>query len=99
MAKVGQNFDDEIDLIEVIQTFQKNKTKYILLGLLGFLLGILNRYAKFKHDREVKKREKEFYKNATYEKESEIVNSVDYEEYSDKFNDIDVHENNNDVKK
>ncbi len=65
----------------------------------GFFLGLLNRYAQFRHDREVKKREKQFYKNASYEEESETINSVDYEESSDNFNDIDVHENNNDVKK
>lgn len=40
MAKVPQKFDDEIDLIELIRIFLNHKSKYILLGLLGFLLGL-----------------------------------------------------------
>ena len=46
MAKAGPHFADEIDLIELIQVFQKHKTKYVLLGLLGLFLGLGFTYQK-----------------------------------------------------
>ena len=63
-----------------------------------FFIWILNSYAKFRHNKEVRKRKKQFEKNAGYEEDSELVNVVDYEENSE-FDDVEVHENNNNVKK
>ena len=41
MAKNTPAFDDEIDLIELVQVFITHKTKYILLGLVGLTLGLV----------------------------------------------------------
>lgn len=41
MAKNTPAFDDEIDLIELVQVFITHKVKYILLGLVGLILGLL----------------------------------------------------------
>lgn len=41
MAKNTPAFDDEIDLIELVQVFITHKTKYILLGLVGLTLSLL----------------------------------------------------------
>ena len=41
MTKNTPAFDDEIDLIELIQVFITHKTKYILLGLVGLILGLV----------------------------------------------------------
>jgi len=63
----------------------------------NFFTGLIYRYGKFRHDREVRKRKKQFERNLGYEEDSELINVVDYEE--EVVNDIEVHENNNDVKK
>lgn len=67
-------------------------------GFKNFFVGLLNRYGKYRHDKEVRKRRRQFEKNLGYEEDSELVNDTDYEEDSE-LNDIEVHENNNDVKK
>lgn len=41
MAKNTPAFDDEIDLIELVQVFIAHKTKYVLLGLVGLVLGLM----------------------------------------------------------
>jgi hypothetical protein len=64
----------------------------------NFFVGLLNRYGKYRHDKEVRKRKRQFEKNAGYEEDSKLVNVVDYEETSE-FDDVEVHDNNNDVKK
>ena len=40
MAKNTPNCDDEIDLIELIEVFLTHKTKFVLLGTVGLLLGL-----------------------------------------------------------
>ena len=51
----------------------------------GFFMGILNRYSNFRHDKEVRKRKKQFEKNVGYE---EVPDSAEYD-------DIDIYEDNN----
>ncbi len=63
----------------------------------NFFKGLIYKYASFRHDREVRKRKKQFEKNSGYEEGSELVNVVDYDETE--INEVEVHENNNDVKK
>ena len=46
----------------------------------------------------MRKRKRQFEKNAGYEEGSKLVNVVDYEETSE-IDDVEVHDNNNDVKK
>ena len=41
MAKNTRSYDDEIDLIELIQVFLTHKTKYIVLGIVGLMLGLV----------------------------------------------------------
>ena len=41
MAKNTRSYDDEIDLIELVQIFLTHKNKYILLGLVGLMLGLV----------------------------------------------------------
>jgi len=41
MAKNTPSYDDEIDLIELVQVFISHRTKYILLGLAGLILGVV----------------------------------------------------------
>ena len=41
MAKNTRSFDDEIDLIELVQVLLTHKIKYILLGLVGLILGLI----------------------------------------------------------
>ena len=41
MAKNTPSYDDEIDLIELVQVFLTHKTKYILLGLVGLILALV----------------------------------------------------------
>ena len=41
MAKNTPSYDDEIDLIELVQVFITHKSKYILLGLIGLTLGLI----------------------------------------------------------
>ena len=41
MAKNTRSYDDEIDLIELIQVFLTHKTKYIVLGIVGLILGLV----------------------------------------------------------
>jgi len=41
MAKNTPAYDDEIDLIELVQVFITYKTKYMLLGLVGLTLGLI----------------------------------------------------------
>lgn len=70
----------------------------------NLVMGGLNRYAKFKHDREVKKRKQQFEKNRGYEEKSELVEVSDIEENNDEtseeFVDINIYEKkNNKVKK
>ena len=64
----------------------------------NFFIGLLNRYGKYRHDKEVRKRKRQFEKNAGYLEDIKLVNVVDYEETSE-FDDVEVHDNNNDVKK
>ena len=40
MAKNTRSYDDELDLIELVQVFITHKTKYILLGFVGLILGV-----------------------------------------------------------
>ena len=60
----------------------------------GFFINILNSYAKFKYDREIKKRERQFEKNVEYtgnvekQKEKKKVDEVKTE-----FDDIEIFEN------
>lgn len=60
----------------------------------GFFINILNSYAKFKYDREIKKRERQFEKNVEYtgnvekQKENKKVDEVKTE-----FDDIEIFEN------
>ena len=60
----------------------------------GFFMGILNRYSNFRHDKEVRKRKKQFEKNVGYE---EVPDSAEYEDdYEDEdYGDINIHEDNN----
>jgi len=41
MANNTPIYDEEIDLIELVQVFINHKTKYILLGLAGLILGLI----------------------------------------------------------
>ena len=41
MTKNTRSYDDEIDLIELVQIFLTHKNKYILLGLVGLMLGLV----------------------------------------------------------
>lgn len=41
MAKVAPQYDDEIDLIELIQVFWAHRLKYFILGILGLVLGLV----------------------------------------------------------
>ena len=41
MAKNTRSYDDELDLIELIQVFLTHKTKYIVLGIVGLILGLV----------------------------------------------------------
>lgn len=41
MAKNTRSYDDEIDLIELVQLFLTHKTKYIALGIVGLILGLV----------------------------------------------------------
>jgi len=40
MAKNTPTYDDEIDLIELVQVFLTHKTKFIILGIVGLSLGL-----------------------------------------------------------
>jgi hypothetical protein len=44
MAKNTRSYDDEIDLIELVQVFLTHKTEYILFGLVGLMLGLVFTY-------------------------------------------------------
>ena len=54
----------------------------------GFFMGGIKGYAKFKHDKEVRKRKRQFEKTMGYEEGSELIDIEDYTE-------INVHEKNN----
>jgi hypothetical protein len=54
----------------------------------GFFMGGIKGYAKFKHDKEVRKRKRQFEKTMGYEEGSELIDIEDY-------TDINVHEDNN----
>ena len=41
MAKNTRSYDDEIDLIQLIQVFLTHKMKYIVLGIVGLILGLV----------------------------------------------------------
>ena len=41
MAKMVPQFDDEIDLIELIQAFWEHWLKYFILGIIGLILGLI----------------------------------------------------------
>ena len=41
MAKNTRSYDDELDLIELIQVFLTHKMKYIALGIVGLILGLV----------------------------------------------------------
>ena len=41
MAKNTRSYDDEIDLIEVVQVFLTHKMKYIVLGIVGLILALV----------------------------------------------------------
>ncbi len=51
----------------------------------NFFIGLMDRYSKFKYNREVKKREMQFSTNRGYEEGSELV----------EVSDVEVHDNNN----
>ena len=54
----------------------------------GFFMGGIKGYAKFRHDKEVRKRKRQFEKTMGYEEGSELIDIEDY-------TDINVHEDNN----
>ena len=54
----------------------------------GFFMGGIKGYAKFRHDKEVRKRKRQFEKSVGYEEGSELIDIEDYTE-------INVHEKNN----
>ena len=56
----------------------------------GFFMGGFKLYAKFIHDKEVRKRKKQFEKNGGYE---EVPNTSEYED--EDFVDINIHKDNN----
>jgi len=60
----------------------------------GFFMGGFKLYAKFRHDKEVRKRKKQFEKNGGYE---EVPDTSEYEDdYEDEdYGDINIHEDNN----
>ena len=58
----------------------------------GFFMGGFKLYAKFRHDKEVRKREKQFQKNAGYE---EVPDPAEYEDDYEDFVDINIHKDNN----
>ena len=41
MAKAAPQYDDEIDLIELIQVFWAHRVKYFILGVMGLVLGLV----------------------------------------------------------
>ena len=41
MAKAAPQFDDEIDLIELIQVFWTHRLKYLILAVIGLVLGLV----------------------------------------------------------
>jgi hypothetical protein len=66
----------------------------------GFFINVLNSYAKFRHDREIKKRERQFEQSVSYvdevKKEKEVVQKVKNEvkdEVKVEFDDIEIFEN------
>lgn len=66
----------------------------------GFFIDVLNSYAKFRHDREIKKRERQFEQSVSYvdevKKEKEVVQKVKNEvkdEVKVEFDDIEIFEN------
>jgi len=58
----------------------------------GFFMGGFKLYAKFRHDKEVRKRKKQFEKNGGYE---EVPDSAEYEDDYEDFVDINIHKDNN----
>ena len=60
----------------------------------GFFMGVLNRYARFRHDKEVRKRKRQFEKNVGYEEVPDTTEDTD-EDTDEDYSDISVHENNN----
>ena len=60
----------------------------------GFFMSGLNRYARFRHDKEVRKRKRQFEKNVGYEEVPDTTEDTD-EDTDEDYSDISVHENNN----
>lgn len=61
----------------------------------GFFINLLNSYGKFRHDREIKKRKRQFEKNVNYVEEvekEEVVEKVK-NEVKNEFDDIEIFEN------
>ena len=58
----------------------------------GFFMGGFKLYAKFRHDKEVRKRKRQFEKNVGYE---EGPDSSEYEDDYEDFVDINIHKDNN----
>ena len=58
----------------------------------GFFMGGFKLYTKFIHDKEVRKRKKQFEKNGGYE---EVPNTSEYEDEDEDFVDINIHKDNN----
>jgi hypothetical protein len=58
----------------------------------GFFMGGFKLYTKFRHDKEVRKRKKQFEKNGGYE---EVPDSSEYEDDYEDFVDINIHKDNN----
>lgn len=60
----------------------------------GFFINLLNIYGKFRHDREIKKRQRQFEKNVNYVEELEKEESVEkVEKVKSDFDDIEIFEN------
>ena len=60
----------------------------------GFFMGVLNRYARFRHDKEVRKRKRQFEKTVDYGEVSDTTEDT-ADDTDEDYSDISVHENNN----
>ena len=60
----------------------------------GFFINLLNIYGKFRHDREIKKRQRQFEKNVNYVEELEKEESVEkVNKVKSDFDNIEIFEN------
>ena len=60
----------------------------------GFFINLLIRYGKFRHDREIKKRQRQFEKNANYvEEEDKVKKTEKVDNVKSEFDDIEIFQN------